>query len=265
MNDILLLRNTFPFLFPAMSAIAGALIGSFLGVVIERVPAALLREGYVGDTLLFPPSHCPQCQHRLAGWENIPIVSWLLLRGQCRACGMKIPPALLALELLCALFFALCSGFAPSWSDAAALCVLWCSLLSLSLIDLRHTLLPDCITQPLLWAGLIWHLFGSHVPLTEALWGAVGGYLSLWLLYWSFRLATGREGLGYGDFKLLAALGAWLGWQALPVLLLSAALFAIAFFVLFRRMLHEKQIPFGPALSISAMAIAVLKVSHFAL
>lgn len=141
--------------------------------------------------------------------------------------------------------------------------MLWCGLLPLAVIDAKHLLLPDCLTQPLLWAGLLSHALFHQLPLTDALYGAAAGYLSLWLMYWAFRLSTGREGLGYGDFKLLAALGAWCGWQALPSLLLAAALSGIALYFLFYKSVKENSvIPFGPMLSLAGLVIFILQTLH---
>ena len=217
MNSVALMRDVYPVGFAIASAVLGGMVGSFLGVVAERVPAMVREEEGCGN-LLFPSSHCPVCQHALAAWENIPLVSWLLLRGRCSQCKTAIPLRIFLVELVSALFFGLTAWCMP---DVQALFSLWLLagfLLPLTMIDWRHQLLPDCLTQPLLWAGLLLHAFDHQLPLRDALLGAVAGYMSLWLLYWAFRLATGREGLGYGDFKLLAALGAWCGWQALPTI-----------------------------------------------
>lgn len=181
--------------------------GSFLGVVVDRVPGMVLEEESRSN-LLFPASHCPVCQHALRAWENIPLLSWLALRGRCRCCKSPIPLRLFLLELLTAVFFGLTAQWIPDLASLFSLWVLAAFLLPLAMIDGQHQLLPDCLTQPLLWAGLLFHAFSHGLPLRDALLGAVAGYLSLWLVYWAFRLLTRREGLGYGDFKLLAALGA---------------------------------------------------------
>ncbi|MEP8939514.1 A24 family peptidase [Enterobacter mori] len=259
MNPLTLLQGSQMAALCLMSGALGSIIGSFLGVVADRIPPLVKEEEGAGN-LLFPASHCPVCSHRLSWWENIPVLSWCALRGRCRCCNAAIPVRLLFLELSSAFFFALTAAFAPSLAGLLALWVLWCGLLPLATIDAKHMLLPDCLTQPLLWAGLLYHALSLTLPLTDALYGAIAGYLSLWLIYWGFRLTTGREGLGYGDFKLLAALGAWCGWQALPSLLLAAALSGIALYFLFYKAVKENSvIPFGPMLSLAGLVIFILQ------
>lgn len=263
MNPLTLLQGSQMPTLCLMSGALGSIIGSFLGVVAERIPPLVKEEEGAGN-LLFPASHCPVCSHRLSWWENIPVLSWCALRGRCRCCNAAIPARLLFLELSSAFFFALTAAFAPSLAGLLALWVLWCGLLPLATIDAKHMLLPDCLTQPLLWAGLLYHALSHTLPLTDALYGAAAGYLSLWLIYWAFRLTTGREGLGYGDFKLLAALGAWCGWQALPSLLLAAALSGIALYFLFYKAVKENSvIPFGPMLSLAGLTIFILQILQF--
>lgn len=247
----------------AASGVLGAILGSFLGVVVERLPGWMREEEGAGN-LLYPPSHCPACQHRLRWWENIPLVSWLMLRGRCRCCRAPIPLRVLMVELLSALFFAFSAWLIPALPVLLALWLLWCALLPLAIIDLRERLLPDCLTQPLLWAGLLLNLHNHLLPLTDALYGAVAGYLALWLVYQGHRLVTGREGLGYGDFKLLAALGAWCGWQALPSILLLAALGGIlGWAVCFRHQENDNVIPFGPFLAFAGLVIFILQHAFF--
>ena len=257
MNTFALMREVYPVGFPVMSAILGGIVGSFLGVVAERVPDMVMEEED-GGNLLFPASHCPACQHALAAWENIPLVSWLVLHGRCSRCGTAIPLRIFLFELFSALFFGITAWCMP---DVPALFSLWllaAFLLPLAMIDWRHQLLPDCLTQPLLWAGLLLHAFDYTLPLRDALFGAVAGYLSLWLLYWAFRLTTGREGLGYGDFKLLAALGAWCGWQALPMIELIAALGGIiGYFALTHSNKNNLTISFGPYLSFAGIVVFI--------
>ncbi len=257
MNTLLTIREGAPLAFAMMSGVLGAIVGSFLGVVTERVPPMLFAEEPCGN-LLWPPSHCPVCQHRLSALENIPLVSWLMLRGRCKACQTPIPRRLFFIELFTALFFA---ASACCFSDLLSLLSLWlllALLLPLALIDLQHQLLPDCLTQPLLWAGLLLHTLGHTLPLRDALYGAAAGYLSLWLVYWIFRLATGREGLGYGDFKLLAALGAWCGWQGLPTLVLLAAISGIlGYLLLYQRQSSTVVIPFGPFLAFAGLVVFI--------
>lgn len=261
MTSFTLIREAYPSGFPVMSGIVGAIVGSFLGVVAERVPGMVMEEEG-SSNLLFPASHCPVCKHPLAFWENIPLVSWLVLRGRCRQCRTAIPFRLFLIELFTALFFGVSAGFMPGEQGVFSLWLTASFLLPLAVIDWQHQLLPDCLTQPLLWAGLLIHAFDNALPLRDALLGAVAGYLSLWLLYWAFRLATGREGLGYGDFKLLAALGAWCGWQALPVIVLVAALSGIVGYFSFNNLnKNNLSISFGPYLSFAG--IAVLTAQQF--
>ena len=232
-----------PWLEASVLGILGLLIGSFLNVVIYRLPlmleaqwksecAALSGQEETGNetfNLLTPRSRCPGCGHPISWYENIPLLSYMVLRGKCSSCSAPIRIRYPVVELTSGALFFYCGwkwGLTPTaaaWSGFAA------ALLVLSLIDWDTTLLPDDITLPLLWAGLIaaaiqW----TSVPLGESLWGAVAGYLSLWLIYWAFKLITGKEGMGYGDFKLFAALGAWFGWQALvPIILMASVVGAI--------------------------------------
>lgn len=257
MISLALLRQGFPLGFVAGSAILGAIIGSFLGVVAERVPGWVRGEEGAAN-LVYPPSHCPVCKHKLSSWENIPVISWLALRGRCRQCRTAIPLRLLLVELSSALFFALSAWQVADLALLLSLWVLWCGLLPLTIIDFRERLLPDCITQPLLWAGLLLNLNTHLLSMSDALYGAAAGYLVLWLVYWGFRLCTGREGLGYGDFKLLAALGAWCGWQALPTIILLAALSGIVGYLIFiRSVKNNPQIPFGPCLAFAGIVIFI--------
>lgn len=250
--------------------IIGLLVGSFLNVVIHRIPVMLQRETdnfiamerdepppHEGHyNLVFPRSACTSCGHTLSAAENLPVLSWLWQRGRCRHCRAPISPRYPLVESMTALL----SAFVI-WrlgSDAAGLAALlltW-TLLALSFIDLDTQILPDDLTLPLLWAGLLFNLSGLFVPLADAVIGAVAGYLLLWLVYWGFRFATGKEGMGYGDFKLLAALGAWLGWMMLPVIiLLASATGAVTglLLILFRGHQRDKPIPFGPFLACAGL------------
>ncbi len=253
-----------------VGGVVGLIIGSFLNVVIHRMPLILERQwqrdaAQDGDdntgpeapfNLAMPSSHCPQCQHRLRWWENVPVLSYLLLQGRCHACDAGIAWRYPAIELFTALVLAACfAHWGLNWQA-----VMWsgflCTLLALAVIDWDTTLLPDQMTQPLTWAGLITAaLGGSGLSVADALWGAVAGYLSLWLVYWLFKLCTGKEGMGYGDFKLFAALGAWFGWAALVPLILLASLSGIAVGLVLqkRQQLRENHyIPFGPFLALAA-------------
>lgn len=242
------------------------LIGSFLNVVIHRLPkmmesewhaqCAELRGELVAEmpayNLWRPRSACPHCGHAISALENIPVLSWLWLRGRCSACGTPISARYPAVELLTALLTAAAAWkWGVSLQTLGALLLIW-ALVALAFIDLDTTLLPDSLTLPLLWLGLLFNLGGHFASLPDAVVGAMAGYLVLWSVYWLFKLATGKEGMGYGDFKLLAALGAWLGWQLLPVTLLLASVVGagvgIAMIALVK---HDRRvpIPFGPYLA----------------
>ena len=253
------------------TAFIGLCVGSFLNVVIHRLPrmmerewreqcAALNGEAATKDeehlSLSFPRSRCPACGHQISATENIPVLSYLLLRGRCSGCSVRISlryPMIEALTCLLSLFTAWHFGF--SLAAGAALILVW-ALIALTFIDFDTQLLPDSITLPLLWLGLLFNLVGGFVSLPSAVIGAMAGYLSLWSVYWLFKFATGKEGMGYGDFKLLAALGAWLGWQALPsIILLSSlvgAVIGILLIVLAKRG-REVPMPFGPYLATAGL------------
>lgn len=257
-----------PGFFLASAAVLGLLVGSFLNVLVHRLPVMLERqwqnearevlgmpvEAHERFDLCLPASHCPGCGHRIRAWENIPVVSYLALRGRCSACKGRISLRYPLVELACAgLSLVVAWHFGVSGQALLALVLTWC-LLALSLIDAEHQLLPDVLVLPTLWLGLVVNAFGVFVPLADAVWGAVVGYLSLWSVYWLFRLVTGKEGLGYGDFKLLALLGAWGGWQVLPLtLLLSSVVGAVIGLCLLRlrKASLGATMPFGPYLAIA--------------
>ena len=247
----------------------GLLIGSFLNVVIYRLPVMMQRawcqqareilelpEAPKQDTfnLILPNSSCPNCQHQIKPWENIPVISYLFLRGKCSGCKAPISPRYPLVELACGLlsgFIAFHYGF--GWQAAGMLVLTW-GLLAMSMIDCDHQLLPDSLVLPLLWLGLIANHFGPYTSLEDALWGAIAGYLSLWSVYWLFKLVTGKEGMGYGDFKLLAMLGAWGGWQVLPLTILLSSLVGAVLGVIMLRLCNQETstpIPFGPYLAIA--------------
>lgn len=258
----------------ALGGLLGLLVGSFLNVVIHRLPRMMEQQWQAEYaqwqqeqqaapaqpdaqqprlSLSQPRSRCPHCGHAIRWYENIPVLSYLALRGRCAQCHAAIGLRYPAVELACAALFALCAyrwGITPT---GAAWCLFSAALLSLALIDWDTTLLPDDITLPLLWAGLLASaLQWTSVPLADAVWGAAAGYLSLWLVYWGFKLATGKEGMGYGDFKLFAALGAWFGWQALvPIILVSSVIGAVVGIALKinSRLREGGYVPFGPFLA----------------
>jgi leader peptidase (prepilin peptidase)/N-methyltransferase len=256
-----------PVIDAALLGVLGLLIGSFLNVVIYRLPVIMEaqwkaecaelqgQEPLAGDAfnLMVPRSRCQKCGHQLAWFENFPILSFLVLRGKCRACKAPISVRYPLIELTTGTLFAYCGWHWGVTATGMAWCGFTAALLALGMIDWDTTLLPDSITMPLLWAGLICAaLRWTAIPLSDALWGAVGGYMSLWLVYWGFKLATGKEGMGFGDFKLFAALGAWFGWQALvPIILMSSVIgAAIGIAMKFSSGLREGgYIPFGPFLA----------------
>ncbi len=247
----------------------GLVIGSFLNVVILRLPVMmqvqwrrdcceLLQQAPAEEeeeefNLLVPRSRCPHCKRMIRALENIPVVSYLLLRGRCRGCARPISwryPVIEMTSAVLALTVGICLGL--TWQMFFALILSW-SLLCLSMIDMDHYLLPDSITIPLLWLGLIVNYFDLFTDLGSSLFGAVFGYLSLWLVYQGFKWITGKEGMGYGDFKLLAALGAWLGWQMLPLIILLSSLLGSCVFLLLMaggQWQKSSPIPFGPWLAV---------------
>lgn len=257
---------------PLVLSLLGLCIGSFLNVVIHRLPM-MLEHGWKLDSaemlgvkidepiaisLAKPRSRCPSCGHPIAWFENVPVVSYLWLRGRCSACRTAISPRYPMVEIATGALFA-----AIGWRfGAAPVALLWCGfaavLVALAGIDWDTTLLPDNLTLPLLWAGLVASALGWTISLPDALWGAVAGYLSLWSVYWIFKLTTGKEGMGFGDFKLLAALGAWLGLKmVLPVVLAASVLGAIVGIAMkFASTLREgRYVPFGPFLAGAGMVV----------
>ncbi len=254
--------------FVLCALVLGLLVGSFLNVVIHRLPIMMQRDWRAQAreflelpaepastfNLVLPHSHCPHCDHEIRPWENIPLVSWLALRGKCSSCRAPISKRYPLVELLCGLLSGYVAWhFGFSWQAGAMLLLTW-GLLAMSMIDVDHQLLPDSIVLPLLWVGLIVNDFGLFASLSDAVWGAVAGYLALWSVYWLFKLVTGKEGMGYGDFKLLAMLGAWGGWQVLPLtILLSSVVGAVLGSILLRVQKADSgtAIPFGPYLAIA--------------
>lgn len=271
---------TLPGVFPWFALVMGLCAGSFLNVVIHRLPRMMEREWreqcalLAAETagagappaaampsqerynLIVPRSRCPRCGHGITALENIPVLSWLALRGKCSACRARIDARYPIVELAGGGLAAFAAWhFGPNAQAVGAMLLGW-SLIALTLIDLDTQLLPDDITLPMLWAGLAFNVAGTFVPLSSAVIGAIAGYLSLWAVYWAFKLATGKEGMGYGDFKLLAGLGAWLGWQSLPVVILLSSLVGAAVglsLMVFARHGRDKPIPFGPYLAAAGL------------
>ena len=268
MNDLSAFFANYPAAFPWMAGLFGLAIGSFLNVVVHRLPVMLDRnwqsqcrellnpnqpQSDVPERfdLIMPRSRCPHCGHAITALENIPVLSFLWLRGKCSVCHKPISWRYPLVELLTGCLSVLVAWrFGFSLAALAGLALTW-SLIALSFIDVDRQLLPDDLTLPLLWAGLLFNIFAVFVPLSSAVIGAAAGYISLWLVYQLFKLTTGKEGMGYGDFKLFAVLGAWLGWQSLPLIILLASLVGavagISFIVFFG---HDRRmpIPFGPFL-----------------
>ncbi|MBI5436339.1 MAG: prepilin peptidase [Nitrosomonadales bacterium] len=287
MSELFQLLQSSPLAFISLWTVLGLMVGSFLNVVIHRLPKMLEREwqlqcaelrdqvtGYglqeTGDSelvgnspdtrhpapdtynLVVPRSACPHCGHKISALENIPVISYLLLRGKCKGCGAHISARYPIVEVASGLLSGYVAWhFGFGMAASAALLLVW-ALLALTFIDFDTQLLPDAITLPLLWLGLLFNLPATFVDLHSAVAGAVAGYLVLWAVYWLFKLTTGKEGMGYGDFKLLAAIGAWLGWQMLPlVILLSSLVGAVVGITLIVVARHGRNIPipFGPYLA----------------
>lgn len=259
--------NQLGWLLPAFLLVLGLMVGSFLNVVIYRLPLMMesrwrqdccelleVQQESKDETLNLatPNSHCPHCKAPIKPWQNIPVLSYLMLGGKCGNCEAPISPRYPIMELVTGLMtMSLFWFFPPTLVLLGAMLFTWI-LITLTMIDFDTQLLPDDLTLPLLWLGLLFNLQGGFVSLTDAVLGAMAGYLILWSIYWLFKLLTGKEGMGYGDFKLLAALGAWLGWQALPMIILLSslvgALCGVALMVIKRRG-KDIPIPFGPYLA----------------
>ncbi len=262
--------QAFPAFFVTSVVVLSLAVGSFLNVVIHRLPKMLERQwrdelaelneqeiaAAPAYNLVLPRSACPACGHRIAALENIPLVSYLALRGKCSACGVSITPRYPLVEALTAAlsgFIAWRYGF--SWQTLAALGFVW-AMIALAFIDLDTFYLPDDITLPLVWAGLLVNVGGVFADLQSAVIGAAAGYLALWLVFWGYKLATGKDGMGYGDFKLLAAIGAWLGWKMVPVVILLSSLVGAVVgisLIVFARHGRNVPIPFGPYLVLAGL------------
>jgi leader peptidase (prepilin peptidase) / N-methyltransferase len=269
-----------PLAFIVTSSVVGLLVGSFLNVVIHRLPKMMerdwkaqideyLQQDVVASVppiatekynLVVPRSACPACGHQITAIENIPIISYLAIGGKCRGCRAPISMRYPLVEALTGIVSGLLAWrFGFGLPAVAAILFAW-AMISLTFIDFDTQLLPDDITLPLLWLGLLLNMFNTFTDLQSAVIGAVLGYLALWSVYWGFKLATGKEGMGYGDFKLLAAIGAWLGWAMLPlVILLSAGVGAIVgiSMMLFTKHGRDTPIPFGPYLAAAGLIALV--------
>ena len=264
-----LLLGEHPLAFVVMALVLGLVIGSFLNVVVWRLPKMLEREWRAqahevlglpaepaGPTynLMHPNSCCPHCNHPIRPWENIPLLSYLLLRGRCAHCQGAISARYPLTELGCGLISAWVAWhFGVGWQAGAVMVLSW-GLLAMSLIDADHQLLPDVLVMPLLWLGLIVNGLGLLTTLPDALLGAVIGYMSLWSVFWLFKWVTGKDGMGHGDFKLLALLGAWGGWQILPMTLLMSSLLGVCVGLILMRLRKTQAsapMPFGPYLAIA--------------
>ena len=268
----------------SLFGVMGLLVGSFLNVVIYRLPKMMERQwalecaemsgaqsaAVVPFNLMVPRSRCQKCDHQIRWFENIPVFSYLVLRGKCANCGTAIGARYPLVELASGALFA---WSAWKWGVTPT-ALIWCAfsaaILALALIDWDTTFLPDDITLPLLWGGLIAAALQlTSIPLSATVWGAVAGYLSLWLIYWAFKLLTRKEGMGYGDFKLFAALGAWFGWQALvPIILMASVIGAVVGIAMkFSSGLREGgYVPFGPFLAGAGLTVMIFgpqSILHF--
>lgn len=273
LDQLVILFESSPLFFYTTVACFSLVIGSFLNVVIYRLPKMLEQEWYgecrefladeVADipakaqrkiNLSKPDSCCPHCNHAIRFYENIPLLSYVLLRGKCSQCGVKISLRYPVVELATALLsLVVAQHFGATGTTLLVLLLTW-GLISLTLIDMDHMLLPDQITLPLLWLGLIINIDVTIVPLSDAVIGAVVGYMSLFSVYWLFKLVTGKEGMGHGDFKLYALFGAWMGWQLLPLMILMASAVGAVVgicLMLFKNHQRDQAIPFGPYLTVA--------------
>ncbi len=259
-----------PSLFLYFAIFLGLAVGSFLNVVIHRLPKMMEqqwrsecaeldgKEAPAGEryNLVIPRSRCPSCAQPITALQNIPVISYLVLGGKCAGCKARISPRYPFVEMLSGALAGYAAWrFGPTLAGLGAIVFVW-SMIALTFIDLDTFYLPDDITLPLLWAGLLFNLGNAHVDLQSAVIGAAAGYLALWSVFWLFKLATGKEGMGYGDFKLLAAIGAWLGWQMLPLVILLSSLVGAVIgigLMIFARHGRETPIPFGPYLAIAGV------------
>lgn len=277
MQEIITFFQNEPFMYLISIGILALIVGSFLNVVIWRLPIMLkaewtkecfmfLHENKYLDSvpaiasqakpfsIIKPRSHCPKCNYALQFYENIPVISYIFLRGRCRNCNEMIPLRYPFIEIFCCVLSVVTAFYGDvNLKTALALVLTW-GLIALAWIDIDHKILPDNITLPLLWLGLAINIHGIFIPLTDAIIGAMAGYLFLWSVFWLFKLLTGKDGMGYGDFKLTSMLGAWLGWQALPeIILIASCIGAIVgiSMILLQRIKRSEPIPFGPYLALA--------------
>ena len=275
-TDILHSLQEFPLIFTLGCGVLGLCIGSFLNVVIYRLPVMMEKNWREECTsflhpeqeseqqseseppprfnLMTPRSACPNCQHAIASWENIPVISWLFLRGRCSGCKKVISPRYPLVEITTAILFTIVAAHFGVTIAAVAACLFTATLIALTMIDYDHMLLPDSLVLPLVWAGLIVNYFSVFTDFSSAFWGAVWGYLILWSIFWLFKLATGKDGMGYGDFKLLAALGAWGGYELLPAIIVLSSIAGVvigAGLIVLQKLGKGKPMPFGPYLAIA--------------
>lgn len=281
-SDVIALFEQSPIIFYVTITLFGLVIGSFLNVVIYRLPKMLENEWrcecreFLKDelkpvakkdhkepevlTLSKPASTCPKCGHKIKVWENIPVISWLFLKGKCSSCANPISPRYPIIETVTGITSLIIGMyFGVTWQALFMLVLTW-ALIALTMIDIDKMILPDQITLPLVWLGLILGLNDVFVSIDQAVIGAVVGYMSLWSIFWIFKLVTGKEGMGYGDFKLFAVFGAWFGWQLLPLLILMASLVGAIIgisMMVFRNHEGSKPIPFGPYLAIAGWITAL--------
>ena len=271
--QILTVFEAVPSFFYLCVILLSLMVGSFLNVVVYRLPKMLEREWYsecrefLGDevknipvkdlpemTLSKPDSTCPKCGHKIRFYENVPVLSWLFLKGKCSQCknaiSMRYPLVEMTTSLLSVVIAVI---YGPTLSTLLLIILTW-GLIALTLIDVDHMLLPDQIVMPLLWFGLLININGTFVPLSDAVIGAAVGYMSLFSVFWLFKLVTGKEGMGFGDFKLFALFGAWIGWQLLPLLILMASLVGAIVgisLMVFKNHQRDQAIPFGPYIAIA--------------
>lgn len=276
--DSLLLTFSEPSVYLSFSILLGLMVGSFLNVVSYRLPH-MLKTCYEQDcreflklpsppintrprtfNLLFPRSHCPHCQHAIAAYDNLPVLSYCLLRGRCRHCQHTIHWQYPVVELVCAILtFLVTWQFGWQLITLGLLLLTW-NLIAITVIDIKHLLIPDEMSMSFLWLGLLINLNGTLVPLPDAILGATFGYLSLWSIYWGFKLLTGKEGMGYGDFKLTALLGAWFGWQQLPLIIFLSAFIGLFFglyHILIKKQSKDTPFAFGPFISLAGIVAMI--------